>query len=132
MAERTYYYGTGKRKSAIAKVRLYEKGSGKITINDKTAKEYVNTQGELKTIMEPLKLTGHDKAFDVSVRVSGGGKIGQSEAIRHGEARALLEFDPELRSTLKKAGYLTRDPRIKERKKPGLKSARRAPQWSKR
>jgi len=132
MAESIYYYGTGKRKTAVAKVRLYEKGSGKITINDKPVKEYANTQKELMAIMAPLKLTGHEKTFDVSIKVSGGGKQGQAEAIRHGETKALLEFDAELRTTLKKAGYLTRDPRIKERKKPGLKGARRAPQWSKR
>ncbi|MDD4351896.1 MAG: 30S ribosomal protein S9 [Candidatus Gracilibacteria bacterium] len=132
MAESKYYYGTGKRKTAIAKVRLYEKGKGEITVNDKTVKEYFDTQSEFTAIAAPLKLTGNEKTFDISIKVRGSGKEAQADAICHGISRALLEFDIELRPTLKKAGLLTRDPRAKERKKPGLKRARRAPQWSKR
>lgn len=132
MAEKRYFYGTGKRKTSVAKVRLYEKGSGKITINKKDISDYITTPKQLLAIMAPLKLTGNEKTFDISIIVRGGGMESQAEAIRHGESRALLEFDIELRPTLKKAGLLTRDPRAKERKKPGLKGARRAPQWSKR
>lgn len=120
-----YHYGTGRRKTAVAQVRLYPKGNGKVVINEKTitvaAPEY----------LEPLKLVGQAD-LDISAHVSGGGKQGQIEAIRHGVARALLAMDENFRTTLKGAGFLTRDPRAKERKKPGLRSARRAPQWSKR
>lgn len=132
MAELRYFYGTGKRKTSIAKVRLYEKGKGEIEINGMHHKDYVRSAIETDKIIAPLKLTGHDKSFDLTVRVVGGGKLSQADAIAHGISRALLEFNPELRSTLKKAGHLTRDPRVKERKKPGLKRARRSPQWSKR
>ena len=132
MAERKYYYGCGRRKTAVAKVRLYVKGKGDVTVNGKPYKEIVNTPLLYQKVLAPLKLTGNEKAFDVSVIVRGGGANGQAEAMAHGVARALLEVDIELRTTLKKAGMLTRDPREKERKKPGLKRARRAPQWSKR
>jgi small subunit ribosomal protein S9 len=122
---KTYHYGTGRRKTAVAQVRLYLKGNGKVTINEKAvasaAPEY----------LEPLKLVGQSD-LDISAHVSGGGTQGQIEAIRHGVARALLAMDENYRTTLKGAGFLTRDPRAKERKKPGLLSARRAPQWSKR
>jgi len=121
-----YVYGTGRRKSAVAQVRLYENGSGKFTINTKA----VTPSTEL--YLEPLKLVGKYGNTDLSVQVAGGGTQGQLEAIRHGVARALVELDETFRTTLKKAGYLTRDPREKERKKFGLKSARRSPQWSKR
>jgi len=119
-----YYYGTGRRKTAVARVRIFD-GSGKITINNKESKL-------ADSVVEPLKLVGKYGSFDLSVKVAGGGKNGQAEAIRHGISRALLELNPEFRPTLKKAGYLTRDQREVERKKPGLKKARRAPQWSKR
>ncbi|OGD67998.1 30S ribosomal protein S9 [Candidatus Berkelbacteria bacterium RIFCSPHIGHO2_12_FULL_36_9] len=120
-----YYYGTGSRKTAIARVRLYS-GKGLVVIN---GKKVVKAD---ETAISPLVLCGKKDKFDVSVVVRGGGIISQKEAIRHGISRALLEFDQELRPTLKKAGFLTRDPREKERKKPGLKRARRAPQWQKR
>jgi small subunit ribosomal protein S9 len=127
MAEKknTYNYATGRRKAAVARVRLYPQGSGKITVNDKAV-----TAGE-QAYLAPLKLVGLSAA-DLTVKVQGGGFSGQEEAIRHGVARAIIELDETYRTTLRKAGYLTRDPREKERKKPGLKGARRAPQWSKR
>lgn len=119
-----YYYGTGRRKTATARVRIFA-GNGKATVNDK---ETVLPE----SVIEPLKLVGKYDSIDMSVRVSGGGKNGQFSAIRHGLSRALIELNPEFRPTLKKAGFLTRDQREVERKKPGLKKARRAPQWSKR
>jgi small subunit ribosomal protein S9 len=126
MAEtKKYHYGTGRRKTAVAQVRLYPKGSGKVTVNEALIAE-PNT-----VYLEPLKMVGQQDA-DLTIHVNGGGFQGQLEAIRHGVARALVEMDIELRATLKKAGFLTRDPRAKERKKFGLKGARRAPQWSKR
>ena len=121
-----YHYGTGRRKTAVAQVRLYPNGSGSILINDK---EIPSTD---QTFLTPLKLVGKFGTTNLSVHVQGGGTIGQMEAIRHGVARALVELDETFKTTLKKAGFLTRDPREKERKKPGLKSARRSPQWSKR
>ena len=120
-----YHYGTGRRKTAVAQVRIYPKGHGKVSINKKD----VTTPST--SYLEPLKLVGQTDA-DMTVIVNGGGAMGQIEAIRHGVARALVAMDENFRTTLKKAGYLTRDPRAKERKKPGLKSARRSPQWSKR
>ncbi len=127
-----YYYGTGKRKTSVARVRLYKNGKGDITINDKVGTEYLTPSSLINTLIVPLKLTSLTKKFDISVKVEGGGKVSQAEAIRHGVSRALLKYDESLRATLKKAGLLTRDPRVKERKKPGLKKARRAPQFSKR
>jgi small subunit ribosomal protein S9 len=127
-----YYYAAGKRKTAIARVRLYPKGKGIVTVNDKPLNEYFKLLTSAGIITSPLKMTGTGKDFDISVRVSGGGISAQADAIRHGIARALLVFNDSLRTTLKKAGFLTRDSRIKERKKPGLKRARRAPQFSKR
>lgn len=118
-----YYYGTGSRKRAVARVRLYE-GNGKIYINEK---EIIN-----ENIITPLKICGLQKKFDLIVKVRGGGFSSQPEAIKHGIARALVNYDKNLKPTLRKMGYLTRDPREKERKKPGLKRARRAPQWQKR
>lgn len=126
-----YYYGCGKRKTSVARVRLY-KGTGKIIVNDKDIKQYLAIKDMLEVIKAPLKLVKKDKDFDISVKVIGGGPVGQAEAIRHGISRALLNFDTELRPPLKKAGYISRDSRVKERKKYGLKKARRAPQWSKR
>lgn len=127
-----YFYGLGKRKTAVARVRLYANGKGVITVNDKPVEEFVKTSTGHTVIKSPLKLTGLNKNFDISVKVSGGGMSAQCDAIRHGISRALLEHNDTLRSTLKKAGFLTRDARVKERKKPGLKRARRAPQFSKR
>lgn len=127
-----YVYAVGKRKRAIAQIRLFEKGKGEITINQKSAKEYLPDFELQEMILAPLKLVDLDKKTDISILVKGGGKKGQAEAIRHGIARALDKLNNELRKTLKVAGYLKRDARIKERKKPGLKRARRAPQWAKR
>jgi small subunit ribosomal protein S9 len=131
-AVQEYYYGTGKRKMAVAKVRLYKNGKGEIKVNDQDVSEYFPLKEQHQVLLSPLKLTSSLKKFDITVVVKGGGIIAQSEAIRHGISRALLEFDEALRLTLKKAGLLTRDPRVKERKKPGLHKARRAPQFSKR
>ena len=127
----TKFYGTGRRKSSIARVYLVP-GTGNVTINKRTMDEYFGLE-TLKTIVrQPLVATETEGKFDVLVNVHGGGYTGQAGAIRHGIARALLEVDAEYRPTLKAAGYLTRDPRMKERKKYGLKAARRAPQFSKR
>ena len=125
------YYGTGRRKKAIARVYIMP-GKGNITINKRPIDEYLGLE-TLKTIVrQPLVATDNVDKFDVQVNVHGGGYTGQAGAIRHGIARALLEVDADFRPTLKAAGYLTRDPRMKERKKYGLKKARRAPQFSKR
>ena len=126
-----YFYGTGRRKSSVARVRIYQ-GTGKVTINDRDIDDYFGLD-TLKTIVrQPLVLTGTEEKFDIVCRVAGGGVTGQAGAIRHGISRALVKADPELRPAVKKAGFLTRDPRMKERKKYGLKAARRAPQFSKR
>ena len=127
-----YYYGTGRRKSSVARVRLYA-GTGKITINGRDIDDYFGLDTLKLIVRQPLNLTGTADKFDIECRVAGGGVTGQAGAIRHGIARALLQFNSEeLRPQLKKAGFLTRDPRMKERKKYGLKAARRAPQFSKR
>ncbi len=126
-----YYYGTGRRKSSVARVRVYE-GTGKITINDRDIDDYFGLETLKLIVRQPFNLIGAAEKFDIVCTVKGGGVTGQAGAIRHGVSRALLQYDPELRSTLKKAGFLTRDPRMKERKKYGLKAARRAPQFSKR
>jgi small subunit ribosomal protein S9 len=133
MAEETirYYQGTGRRKSAIARVRLYP-GDGSIIVNDKSVEEYFGRKRDILHLAEPLEATATQDSFNVTVKVQGGGISGQSGAVRHGIARALLEADPNLRPTLRKGGFLTRDPRAKERKKPGLKRARKAPQYTKR
>ncbi|MBQ9880680.1 MAG: 30S ribosomal protein S9 [Clostridia bacterium] len=127
----TFYYGTGRRKSSVARVRVYP-GTGKITINDRDIDDYFGLETLKLIVRQPLNLTATEGKFDIVCRVSGGGFTGQAGAIRHGIARALLQYDEELRLQLKKAGFLTRDPRMKERKKYGLKAARRAPQFSKR
>ncbi len=126
-----YFYGTGRRKSSVARVRLYN-GTGKITVNDRDIDDYFGLETLKLIVRQPLSLTGTTDKFDVVCRVAGGGVTGQAGAIRHGISRALLQADEELRAELKKAGFLTRDPRMKERKKYGLKGARRAPQFSKR
>ena len=128
---KNYFYGTGRRKSSVARVRVYN-GTGKITINDRDIDDYFGLETLKLIVRQPLALTGNTDKFDIVCRVAGGGVTGQAGAIRHGIARALLQFDGELRGELKKAGFLTRDPRMKERKKHGLKGARRAPQFSKR
>ena len=129
---RPFFYGTGRRKSSVARVRLYQ-GTGKVTINGRDIDDYFGLETLKLIVRQPLNLTGLPEKFDIECRVAGGGVSGQAGAIRHGVARALLQYDGEgLRSALKKAGFLTRDPRMKERKKYGLKAARRAPQFSKR
>jgi len=125
------YYGTGRRKKSTARVRLVP-GTGNITINDREAKDYFPYETQLLILNQPLVATETQGTYDVLVNVHGGGFTGQAGAIRHGIARALLEADPEYRSTLKREGFLTRDARMKERHKYGLRSARRAPQFSKR
>ena len=132
MASTQYFYSTGKRKSAIARVRLFEGGKGDLTVNDMKAKEYFQTSVQVENALAPLKVTENLKNFDVQAQVEGGGKAAQSDALRHGISRSLLLFNPDFRPTLKREGFLRRDARIKERKKPGLKRARRAPQFSKR
>lgn len=125
------YYGTGRRKSSVARVRLVP-GNGNVTINGKDMAEYFGKKTLEMIVMQPLEITETAARFDVKVNANGGGTSGQAGAIRHGIARALLQADPEYRAVLKRAGFLTRDPRMKERKKYGLKAARRAPQFSKR
>ena len=127
----TKYYGTGRRKSSVARVYLVP-GTGKITINKRDMDEYFGFETLKVVVRQPLTATETADKFDVLVNVRGGGYTGQAGAIRHGIARALLNVDADYRPVLKKAGYLTRDPRMKERKKYGLKAARRAPQFSKR
>ncbi len=127
----TFYYGTGRRKESVARVRLYA-GTGKITINDRDIDDYFGLETLKVILRQPLVLTDTVDKFDIVCRVNGGGVSGQAGAIRHGISRALLNYDAELRPILKKGGFLTRDPRMKERKKYGLKAARRAPQFSKR
>ncbi len=126
------YWGTGRRKKAIARVRLIPAGDGSIVINKKSLDEYFGLDTLKFIVRQPLELTETSAKYDVMVNVNGGGFTGQAGAIRHGIARALLEAEPETRGALKKAGFLTRDSRMKERKKYGLKKARRAPQFSKR
>ena len=125
------YYGTGRRKKSVARVYLVP-GTGKVTINKRDIDEYFGLETLKTTVRQPLAATDTADKFDVLVNVHGGGYTGQAGAIRHGIARALCEVDADYRPTLKKAGFLTRDPRMKERKKYGLKAARRAPQFSKR
>ncbi len=128
---KAYFYGTGRRKKSVARVRVYP-GTGKVTINDRDIDDYFGLETLKLIVRQPLTLTGTTEKFDIVVRVAGGGVTGQAGAIRHGLSRALLQYDEALRAELKKAGFLTRDPRMKERKKYGLKGARRAPQFSKR
>ncbi len=126
-----YFYGTGRRKKSVARVRVYP-GTGKIIINDRDIDSYFGLETLKLIVRQPLVLTETAEKFDVICKVQGGGVTGQAGAIRHGLSRALLQHDENLRPLLKKAGFLTRDPRMKERKKYGLKGARRAPQFSKR
>ena len=126
-----YFYGTGRRKHSVARVRVYN-GTGKMTINGRDINDYFGLETLKLLVNSPLVLTETEGKFDIVVNVVGGGCAGQAGAIRHGLSRALLQYDENLRPALKKAGFLTRDPRMKERKKYGLKAARRAPQFSKR
>jgi small subunit ribosomal protein S9 len=130
-SSRQYFYASGKRKTAIAKVKLFQGGTGKVSVNDKALKEYFAGIDQ-ENAVSPLRLTGMKGIFDVEVYLQGGGKSSQSDAMRHGISRALTLASPDTRTELKRAGFLRRDARIKERKKPGLKRARRAPQWQKR
>ena len=131
-SKRPYHYGTGRRKASVARVRVYENGTGSITINGRDIDDYFGLDTLKLLVRQPLVLTETLGKVDVVVTVAGGGVTGQAGAIRHGVSRALLGLNPEYRAALKTAGFLTRDPRMKERKKYGLKAARRAPQFSKR
>ena len=130
--KKAYFYGTGRRKSSVARVKLIPGGTGVITINNRTLENYFGLDTLKYIVKQPLALLAVEGKFDVNVKVQGGGYTGQAGAIRGGLSRALLQADPEFRTALKKAGFLTRDPRMKERKKYGLKAASRAPQFSKR
>ena len=123
--------GTGRRKTSVARVYLRQ-GKGEILVNGKVAEEYFQNKDLMFIVHQPLEVTDTLNKFDILINVFGGGKTGQAQAIRHGIARGILALDPETREALKVNGFLTRDPRAKERKKPGLKGARKAPQWSKR
>ncbi len=127
-----YYEGIGRRKTSTARVRLHTGGTGTITVNDKPAADYFGREVDVMNLQTPLKLVGAEARFDVTAKVAGGGSTGQADAVAMGVARALVVSDPELKSVLRKAGFLTRDARAKERKKPGLKRARKAPQYTKR
>ncbi|CAG0955519.1 30S ribosomal protein S9 [Anaerolineae bacterium] len=127
-----YYEGIGRRKEASARVRLVPGGTGRFVINDKEAVDYMPREGDMEIMLQPLAAIGQERGYDISVHVNGGGISGQRDAIRLGIARALLKLDPDMRPTLRQADLLTRDARIKERKKPGLKRARKAPTYTKR
>ncbi len=131
-ANRSYFYANGKRKSACATVRLYPDGNGDVQVNGKPLHEWAKTDEMVHVLLQPLDLLGEKSNFDLEIRTSGGGLFAQAEAARLGIARALIKKDMAFRTQLKDHGYLTRDARKKERKKPGLKRARRAPQWAKR
>ena len=131
-SKKKYFYGTGRRKSSVARVRVYENGTGSIIINGRDIDDYFGLDTLKLVVRQPLVSTDLVGKLDIVVTVCGGGVSGQAGAIRHGLSRALLELNPETRATLKAAGFMTRDPRMKERKKYGLKAARRAPQFSKR
>ena len=131
-SKKPYLYGTGRRKSSVARVHVYPNGTGSITINGRSIDEYFGLETLKMVVRQPLVATANESKVDIVATVKGGGVSGQAGALRHGISRALLSVAPEYRAILKKAGFLTRDPRMKERKKYGLKSARRAPQFSKR
>ena len=131
-SKKPYLYGTGRRKSSVARVHLYPNGTGSITINGRSIDEYFGLETLKMVVRQPLVATATEGKVDIVATVKGGGVSGQAGALRHGVARALLLADGDYRAILKKAGFLTRDPRMKERKKYGLKAARRAPQFSKR
>lgn len=131
-SEFAYYEGIGRRKAATARVRIHPGGDGTIIVNDRPVEQYFTREWDIKNLSEPLVATNNMGRFNITVHVKGGGVTGQADAVRLGLARALLKFAPESRPILRKAGMLTRDPRAKERKKPGLKRARKAPQYTKR
>ena len=132
MSSAQYYEGIGRRKAASARVRLFPGGTGKFIVNDKPLDEYLPRRGDVEIILQPLIIIGQERSYDISVHVDGGGISGQRDAIKLGVSRALLLIDPDTRPALKAEGHLTRDARIKERKKPGLKRARKAPTFTKR
>jgi len=132
MVNKAYFYAIGKRKTSRATVKLFPGGKGEIKVNDLDLRKWADSDAILRAVLHPLELLGVKKDFDFEIRTSGGGKSAQGEAIRLGISRALVKKEAKLREQLKEAGFLTRDPRSKERKKPGLKKARRAPQFSKR
>jgi small subunit ribosomal protein S9 len=132
MSSAQYYEGIGRRKAASARVRLFPGGTGKFIVNDKPLDEYLPRRGDVEIILQPLIIIGQERSYDISVHVDGGGISGQRDAIKLGVSRALLLIDPDTRGALKADGHLTRDARIKERKKPGLKRARKAPTFTKR
>lgn len=127
-----YYEGIGRRKESSARVRLFPGGTGNLIINDKDGSEYMSRFGDVDILLEPLRAIGQEKAYNITVHVNGGGVSGQRDAIQLGIARALLKIDPDLKSQLRAGDFLTRDARVKERKKPGLKRARKAPTYTKR
>lgn len=127
-----YYEGIGRRKAASARVRLFPGGTGNLVINDKDGRDYLPRAGDVEILLEPLTTISQESGYDISVHVNGGGISGQRDAIKLGIARALLKIDPDLRPTMRQGEFLTRDPRVKERKKPGLKRARKAPTYTKR
>ncbi|MFA6039462.1 MAG: 30S ribosomal protein S9 [Candidatus Peribacteraceae bacterium] len=130
--KRPFFWSVGKRKTAIARVRLYPEGSGEVKVNGRKMKEYFLTPFQMENALAPFAIVEKKNAYDVEAEIEGGGKSAQSDALRHGISRGLLLSNPDFRVELKRAGFLRRDARIKERKKPGLKRARRAPQWQKR
>lgn len=132
MTDQYYYEGVGRRKTATARVRIYPGGEGTFIVNDRPVEEYFPRVGDMESLMAVLRDAEQEGRVNVSVHVSGGGITGQTGAVRHGIARALLKLDPELRQILRESGHLTRDARMKERKKPGLKRARKAPTYTKR
>lgn len=127
-----YYEGIGRRKEASARVRLFPGGTGNFIVNEKEAGDYFSRFGDVDIILEPLREIGQDRGYNISVHVQGGGISGQRDAVRLGIARALLKIDPDMKPQLKDKDFLTRDPRVKERKKPGLRRARKAPTYTKR
>lgn len=127
-----YYEGIGRRKQSSARVRIFPGGTGRLTINDKDGNDYLSREGDYEIVMQPLTVLGQERSYDISVHVNGGGVTGQRDAIQLGLARALLALDPDLKGQLRDAELLTRDARVKERKKPGLKRARKAPTYTKR
>lgn len=130
--DKKYIEAVGRRKTATARVRVVEAAKTKVTVNDKAANEYFKTSTQIAATTDPITKAEVPGGYEISARVTGGGPAAQADAIRHGLSRALTKIDPDLRSALKKLGFLKRDPRAKERKKPGLRRARKAPQWSKR
>ncbi|MFQ5410109.1 MAG: 30S ribosomal protein S9 [Anaerolineales bacterium] len=132
MTNGEYYEGIGRRKASTARVRVYPGGTGAVIVNEMPGEEYFDRVGDFDRVVQPLRVTGSEVSLNVTVKVSGGGVTGQSDAVRQGLARALLKYDPELRRQLRAHKMLTRDSRVKERKKPGLKRARKAPTYTKR